>query len=178
MNVQQQELYPKRAGAKERGSTSEAAADAIEGEGRAQRLRDRVWRLFEDGMQLSADAAAGVLQESILAIRPRVSELRARGLIEATGRKECSHGGRLSMIWKKTRSMNFEIERLQIRATKDAATVKAINAYLDHCEKINKTDPQPRIRGADYDRLHEMAEKIDAKAAQLTLRGVLILRGA
>jgi predicted ArsR family transcriptional regulator len=90
--------YPTVAGFKE-ATTSREAAEAIEAEGRAGRLREAVKRWFADGNQGTADECAAALGESILAIRPRVSELRNRGFLIETGERRQSSGGRMSHVW-------------------------------------------------------------------------------
>ena len=95
--------YPERAGFKER-DTSKQAADEIEGSGRAGTLRAKVWAMFERGYEGTADSVAGELNEDILAIRPRVSELRAKGLIEPTGKRGFTSNGKAAHVWRKTRS--------------------------------------------------------------------------
>lgn len=91
-------LYPDHAGFKER-ATSKDAADAIEGSGRAATLRKKVLDWFEDGNTGTADECADALHETILAIRPRVSELHNKGLITRTGARRRSSGGRMAHVW-------------------------------------------------------------------------------
>jgi hypothetical protein len=91
-------IYPERAGHKERGGTSQAAAEAIEAEGRGETLRSRVLAYYTAGASATPDMVALVLGESILAIRPRCSELRAQGLLELTGERRRSDGGRAQAV--------------------------------------------------------------------------------
>lgn len=90
--------YPNHAGFKD-NTTSRAAAEAIEGSGRALTLRERVWSFFLQGRDATADEVAHELRESILAIRPRVSELFKQGKIERTGMKRRSDGGQSSHVY-------------------------------------------------------------------------------
>lgn len=93
--------YPQTAGSKE-NTTSRDAAEAIEKHGRAARLRDDVKRLFAEGFTGTADECAAALGESPLSIRPRVSEIHAKGLIEPTGERRASlAGGRPSHVWRR-----------------------------------------------------------------------------
>lgn len=92
--------YPHVAGFKE-NSTSKEAAEAIEAEGRAAFLREKVRQWFADGNTGTADECAEALNETILAIRPRVSELRNRGFLIETGDRRPSSSGRSSHVWKK-----------------------------------------------------------------------------
>jgi hypothetical protein len=48
---------------------------------------------------LTADEAAAKLGESVLSIRPRISELRARGLIAPTGERRRNASGMRAMVW-------------------------------------------------------------------------------
>ena len=51
---------------------------------------------------LSADEIAAKLEESVLAVRPRVSELFHAGLIEKTGERRRNASGLHAHVWKKT----------------------------------------------------------------------------
>lgn len=83
--------YPDRAGFKAAG-TSQDAANAIEGSGRAARLRDAVlnWYGANTG---TPDECAAALGESILSIRPRCSELLTKGRLMRTGERRKSSEG-------------------------------------------------------------------------------------
>lgn len=75
--------YPARPGWKE-GETSREAAQAIEG--RAGGLRRSALAYIRTHPGHTADEIANALHESVLTIRPRISELRLRGLIVNDGR--------------------------------------------------------------------------------------------
>lgn len=92
--------YPTVAGSKE-NTTSREAAEAIEAEGRAAHLREKVRQWFADGNVGTADECAEALNENILSIRPRVSELRLRGFLIETGERRPSSSGRSSHVWRK-----------------------------------------------------------------------------
>lgn len=91
--------YPDRAGYKE-ATTSRDAAAAIDASGRGATLRRRIEAFLTMGGTGTADEIAAVLRESILAVRPRVSELRRLGVIEPTGERRISDGGRPAHVWK------------------------------------------------------------------------------
>ncbi len=98
--------YPKEAGWTE-GETSKDAAHAIEGNGRASTLRAEVRRVLmldqlANGMfcGMTADEVAAELGESPLSVRPRISELNMQGIIETTGVRRRSSGGRNSHCWR------------------------------------------------------------------------------
>lgn len=74
--------YPRSAGFKTEG-TSKDAALKIERTGRAEALRTRV--LFALKYPATSKELAEMLGETILSIRPRLSELKNRNLIAATG---------------------------------------------------------------------------------------------
>lgn len=97
----QQELdftrYPERAGAKDM-DTGRAAANAIEGSGRAPLLRDRVLEVFARGYRLTADEVAAKLDEDILSIRPRVSELFKQHKLLDTGERRLNTRGRPAKV--------------------------------------------------------------------------------
>lgn len=75
--------YPNAPGFKE-GDTSRAAAEAMTYRGKT--LRKTVYACIVVNPGLTADEIAQRIGESVLAVRPRVSELRASGLIETDGR--------------------------------------------------------------------------------------------
>ena len=93
-------VYPDHAGCKERGQTSEAAANAIERKGKAATLRTKVLTALEL-WNLTADEAAERLGESVLSVRPRIAELSAQGKIEKTGQRRPSSTGAPSHVWKR-----------------------------------------------------------------------------
>lgn len=91
--------YPHRAGSKE-PTTSREAADRIEAKGRARRLRDAVLGAFELGWQGTADELADRLGESILSVRPRLSELHKQGWLEHAGTRHRNASGASAHVWK------------------------------------------------------------------------------
>lgn len=93
--------YPNRAGFKEPG-TSKEAADAIEAKGRAATLRAACRGAFELGWEGTADELADRLGESILAIRPRVSELHRQGIVERSGLRHVNQSGSFASCWRLT----------------------------------------------------------------------------
>ena len=89
--------YPQRAGYKAPG-TSQDAANAIEGSGRAARLRTAVLGFYADHSG-TADECAAFLGESPFSVRPRVSELLTKGLLVKTGeRRKSSEGGASAVL--------------------------------------------------------------------------------
>lgn len=92
--------YPNRPGYKtETPSTSKEAAARMETS--ATKLRMRVLRMIQsrrDGV--TADECAALLGESILSVRPRLSELNKLGSIEATGQRRPSSTGSASAVWR------------------------------------------------------------------------------
>ena len=90
------ERYPNAPGFKERG-TSEEAAQSMRG--RADTLRDKVFQAIRR-YPMTADEVAADLGESVLSIRPRLSELVARGLIFPTEQRRANRSGRSAMVWR------------------------------------------------------------------------------
>ena len=88
--------YPYAPGFKEQGSTSEEAAHSMTG--RAKTLRDHVYALLK-ARPRTADEIAGALSESVLSVRPRLSELRARGQIMATAERRPNKSGKMATVW-------------------------------------------------------------------------------
>ena len=76
--------YPHHAGYKEH-TTSKDAANKIEASGRADVLRQRV--LFALRRPMTPKQVAIALEEEITSVRPRITELKQRKLIEETGER-------------------------------------------------------------------------------------------
>lgn len=91
--------YPDRPGCKSRLDTTQRAADAVEGE--ADTLRRQSLEILRGG-DFTADEIAERLCRSILSIRPRVSELRKKGLIEPTAERRPNRSGHSAVVWKLT----------------------------------------------------------------------------
>jgi predicted ArsR family transcriptional regulator len=69
---------------------------------RIERLRARALELLAAAPAgLTADEIAAKLAESVLAVRPRVSELFHAGLIEKTGERRPNASGLNAHVWKK-----------------------------------------------------------------------------
>ena len=88
--------YPASPGYKE-ATTSKDAAKAISG--RAATLRDKVFAAICAG-PVTADEVAERLGETVLAIRPRLSELRKAGWIEPSGERRKNASGVSAHVWK------------------------------------------------------------------------------
>ncbi|KRR21681.1 hypothetical protein [Bradyrhizobium retamae] len=84
------EKYPNTPGSKG-GGASKDAAERIGG--RASMLRDAVTELMLRGYQLTADEIAKQLGETVLAIRPRVSELVKRKVLIKTEQRRKNVSG-------------------------------------------------------------------------------------
>lgn len=93
------EHFPFTADFKE-GSTSADAAHSIETAGRAELLRHRALHAIKASIfGFTADQAAEYMSESILAVRPRISELYKRGLIKDTGLRRKNVSGVKAKVW-------------------------------------------------------------------------------
>jgi hypothetical protein len=90
--------YPDRAGHTDE-DTSLAAADAIEDGGRAATLRMQCLGLLEVE-PMTADEVAALLNESVLSIRPRITELFKRHLIADTGERRENRSGRKAKVMR------------------------------------------------------------------------------
>lgn len=88
--------YPLTAGFKRHG-TSQDAAKAITP--RAPTLRDRVLALLQKDAH-TADECASRLGETVLSVRPRLSELVKMGLIYDTGLTSKNASGVRASIWR------------------------------------------------------------------------------
>lgn len=89
------ETYPHTPGHQE----PETSVAACLPHGRAKLLRDKIMTKLEIA-SLSADQMARILDESILSIRPRFSELVALNKIEATDQRDRTASGKRSIIWR------------------------------------------------------------------------------
>jgi hypothetical protein len=90
--------YPHQPGFKARG-TSEAAAEHMKTE--APTLREACLIAIQHARYpLTADEVAGVLNKSVLSIRPRVAELAAKGLIVDSGTRRENASGRDAIAWR------------------------------------------------------------------------------
>jgi len=78
--------------------TSKKTAQAIIAE--ADTLREKVAVLYRSGAKASADKIAEALGRSVLAIRPRVSELVAQGKLQDTGMRERNASGHMAKVYK------------------------------------------------------------------------------
>ena len=91
--------YPVKPGYKE-PTTSKAAAKAIEH--RVEHLRDRVLTAISNAGKrgLTADEAASRIGETVLAVRPRVTELSMGKKIERTGERRPNASGVKADVWR------------------------------------------------------------------------------
>ena len=96
----QLEMYPYAAGYKEKEGASQVAAKK---QNKIQNNRRRSMALDllrSHPYGLTADEIAEKLEDNILAIRPRVSELRAQGKIQSTGTRRKSNNGNGATVWR------------------------------------------------------------------------------
>lgn len=93
--------YPHVPGYKELNGTSQLAAETTES--RVETLRSRVLELIAI-RSMTADECAMELNESILSIRPRFSELRATSQIEPSGVRRRNASGHSAVVWKIAKS--------------------------------------------------------------------------
>jgi predicted ArsR family transcriptional regulator len=89
--------YPNHPGAKVGGTSRDAANNMAE---HAPTLRERCLDLIALQGDLTTDEAAELLNVSVLAVRPRFSELRALGKIEQTGERRTNASGMTANVWR------------------------------------------------------------------------------
>lgn len=89
--------YPYAPGFKEQGGTSEAAAAKVAG--RTSTLRESVLAVLRAWGDMTADETAAFLGESVLSIRPRFTELAARGSIVKTDARRPNFSGHNAAVW-------------------------------------------------------------------------------
>ena len=91
------DTYPDSPGYKEH-TTSRAAAEAMRI--RADSLRGRVLEALRY-RNMTTDECARELRESVLAIRPRFSELSEKGLIKRSGEQRLNVSGKKAIVWER-----------------------------------------------------------------------------
>ena len=79
-------------------TTSRDAAHAMRG--RSATLRDKILELLKHHAGLTPDEASELLGETVLAIRPRFTELSKMDLIETTGEKRANVSGMKAKIYR------------------------------------------------------------------------------
>ena len=88
--------YPETPGFKTSGTSQEAASDISDA---AKNLRKDVFTLLTNGGPYTADECAAILGKSILAIRPRLSELWKHGYIIKTKIRRKNASGKSAICW-------------------------------------------------------------------------------
>jgi predicted ArsR family transcriptional regulator len=105
--------YPHDSGWKE-STTSKDAAEAIAGHAKTVRARVLAFLTKRYPASFSADEIAADLGESILTVRPRVSELRRSELIEPGAERRVNRSGMRARCWRAmVRPKDATIERAQ-----------------------------------------------------------------
>ncbi len=89
--------YPDFPGAKTTGTSMEAAMDMAQS---APLLRDRALVVIRTRGPLTADEVASHMEESVLTVRPRISELKRQGKIEDSGTRRLNSSGKMATCWK------------------------------------------------------------------------------
>lgn len=54
---------------------------------------------------MTADEVAELLGESVLSVRPRVSELKVQGKVEATTKRRCNVSHKTAVVWRAVRAL-------------------------------------------------------------------------
>ena len=90
-------LYPQIPGSAPT-DTSEAAAESMRES--ASTLRAKALEVLRRHGPMTADEIAGRMGQTVLAIRPRVTELFKMGRIEDSGTRRKNSSGRRAIVWK------------------------------------------------------------------------------
>jgi len=88
--------YPAHPGHKAPGTSAESAQRMA---GTAELLRTKALALLK-GAALTADEVAQAIGETVLSIRPRISELKRMGLIVATSQRRPNISGHSAAVWQ------------------------------------------------------------------------------
>lgn len=92
------ETYPHQPGFKRPGTSSDAATTIAK---RAPTLRARCLEVIRDSVSgLTADEVADILHATVLAVRPRVTELGALKQIEDSGVRRQNRSGKFAVVWR------------------------------------------------------------------------------
>lgn len=89
--------YPKSPGFKVTDTSREAAQKM---QPKAINMRLDCLEALQGEGAMTADEIASLLHESILAIRPRITELNKMGLIKDTGERRKNASGRNAIVWR------------------------------------------------------------------------------
>ncbi len=93
--------YPDEPGWKAPGrDTSKAAAAGVAP--KAKSIRARVYDCLKDGHPRTPEEIAAMLGIPVMNVRPRLSELFARGLVTDSGTRGLAFGGRSAIAWRIT----------------------------------------------------------------------------
>jgi len=92
--------YPNTPGHKGPAETSRAAADAIKP--KVLTIRESVLAAITLWGPMTADEIASRLRLSILAVRPRCSELCKLGVIQDSGERRLNASGIRAVVWVRT----------------------------------------------------------------------------
>ena len=87
--------YPQTAGYKASGPSQEAAENTP-----AETLRDEVMEALRRHGPMTSDEIANKIDRSILAVRPRCSELYRLGKVTDTGMRRKNESGHTATVWK------------------------------------------------------------------------------
>lgn len=86
--------YPNRAGYKRRGTSSDDARKI----GNSNATHDKILALLRQ-KPMTADEVADALKRPVLYVRPRFSEMVAKGLICETGERRKNESGLSAAVW-------------------------------------------------------------------------------
>ena len=98
--------YPYAPGANDTGASQEAAGTVSERLGRLQGMVLAAIRAERNG-GLTADETAAQLEVDKATIRPRLSELRRKGLITDSGIRRQNVSGRKAIVWADGREVDY-----------------------------------------------------------------------
>jgi hypothetical protein len=93
--------YPNRTGFKEKGGTSQKAADEVESSGRRIVVEDKILQFFATGSAGTADQIARAIGEDTLSVRPTLTLLSKRHAVLKTKERRTSDRGKSMAVWRK-----------------------------------------------------------------------------
>lgn len=88
--------YPFEPGHKDTDTSLEAAVSMSE---RAVTLRSACLRILRY-RNATADECANILRESVLAVRPRISELKEMNMVRDSGLRRFNQSGKRAIVWR------------------------------------------------------------------------------
>lgn len=97
----------------------------------APTLRSRIWRILFDRGPQTPDEVAEFLGETVLAVRPRFTDLTKENKISDTGERRSNASGRKAIVWRANSPSLWHGEREHHTAQEQIEILTERVAYLE-----------------------------------------------